>query len=72
MRHRPGRARDLDPGGAQLPAGLVDIGHADREMPEGAAERVGFGLLPVMGQLDDRAVGLVAIADKGQRDLPVG
>src|SRR5690349_11017408 len=59
--HRAGRPRDLDPGLAQRFAGGIDVGHADREMAEGAAEIVGLLLVPVMGELDDRAVVLVAI-----------
>ena len=69
MRHRAGRARHLDPGGGELFAGLVDIGHADREMAEGAAQRIGLRLIPVMGQLDHRRIGFVAIADKRQGEL---
>src|SRR5436190_5517644 len=69
MRHRACRARDLDPCGGKLLAGLVDVRHANREMAEAAAERIGLGLLPIVGQLDDRAVVLVAIADKGEGEL---
>src|SRR5580692_8208904 len=69
MRHRPGRARDLDAGLGEALAGRVDIGHADGEMAEPAAERVGLGLLPIMGQFDHRAVLLVAIADEGEGEL---
>ena len=39
MRHRTGRARDLDVGGGELLAGLVDIGNADREMAEAWREK---------------------------------
>src|SRR5207302_9078261 len=69
MRHRAGRTRDLDPGGAELLARLVDIGHADCEMTKGAAEIVGLGLFPVVGQLDHRRIGLLAVADKGKGEL---
>src|SRR5205814_8640294 len=52
-----------------LLASLVDVRHADREMAEAAAEGIGLRLLPIMGQLDDGAVVLIAIADKGQGEF---
>src|ERR1051325_278108 len=69
MRHRACGARDLDPGGGEALAGLVDIRNANREVAKTAAQRIGLLLIPVVGQLNDRAVGLVAIADKGEREL---
>src|SRR5439155_12284130 len=69
MRHRAGRTGDLDPGRAERFARLVDVRHADRQMAEGAAEAIRLFLAPIMGQLDDRAVGLLAIADKGEGEL---
>ena len=51
--HRARRARDLDALLRQLARRRVDVGHADREVAESRAERVGLGV-PVMRQLDDR------------------
>src|SRR5579883_459209 len=64
--HRARRPRDLDAGLAQLLAGRIDIGHADREMAEGGADRIRLLLIPVIGELDHRIGRLVAIADKGE------
>ena len=38
-------------------------------MAEGGAQRIRLFLVPIVGQLDDRAVGLIAVADKGQGEL---
>src|SRR5580658_6069342 len=52
----------------QIRARLVCVGHADREMPERIALVVALGA-PVMGQLDDGVILLVAVADEGEGEL---
>lgn len=69
MRHRPGRPGDFDAGLRQPLTGRVDIGHTNRKMTEASAERIGFGLIPVMGQLDDGIVLFIAVADEGKSEL---
>src|SRR5690606_37287184 len=71
--HRAGLAGDLHAPGAQRLAGGPDVGNADRDVAEGGAEPVarrlvGAGLGPVVGELEDRRVGLFAIADEGERE----
>src|SRR6185437_1879080 len=68
--HRARRAGDLDAFLAELVAGGIDVGDTDGEMAEGGSERIGLLLVPIVGELDDRAAGLVAIADEGQRVAP--
>src|ERR1700730_9285975 len=69
MCHWTGWPRYLDARGGESLASLVYVGHPDREVAKGAAQRVGFGLIPVVGQLDHGIVGLVAISDKGESEL---
>src|SRR5260221_701311 len=64
--HRPRRARDLDAFLGELVAGGIDVADPDGEMAERGAEHIGFLLVPIVGELDHRAAGLVAIADKGE------
>jgi hypothetical protein len=72
MRHRTRWSRDLDTRRSKALAGLVDVRNTERQMTEGAAQVVGFGLVPVMGQLDHSIAALVAVTDKGEGKLPAG
>ena len=72
MLHRPWRARDFDAVRFEALAGGVDVGHADRQVAETLAQRVRLLLPPVVGELDHRFVGFVAVADEGQRELAAG
>src|SRR6185437_13882479 len=68
--HRPRRAGDLDAFLGKFVAGGIDVGDADGEMAECRAELIRLFLVPVVGELDDRAAGLVAITHEGERVAP--
>ena len=72
--HRPGRTGDADlPPPLQRLANAVHIGDRDREMAESRAEIVSGLLIPVVGQLDHRVVGLPRHSPtKASVNRPVG
>ena len=72
MGHRPSWARELYACSAKLLTGFVDIGYRDREVTKSSAQGIGLFLVPIVGQLDNRAVRLIAVTDKGQREFSVG
>src|SRR2546428_855443 len=68
--HRPGLAHDPGPLGAQLVAGAIDVLDAERDVPEAGAELVELRV-PVVRELEDGVVALVAVADEGEREAAV-
>src|SRR5690606_10328058 len=64
--YRAGFAGDAAAGGAYALAGGGDVGHADRDMAVGRAQLVAVDAV-VVGELEDRGIALVAIADEGER-----
>src|SRR5262249_7717932 len=66
--HGPRFAHDLDPFFLQFFAGLICVGNADGQMAESAAQFVALGV-PVVSELDDGVVLLVAVADEREREL---
>jgi len=51
MCHRAGRARDLDAGGAESLAGLVDVRYADREVDVVRLAAIGLTLKEIAANL---------------------
>ncbi len=70
MLHWPGLADDPGPLGAQLVAGAIDVLDAERDVPEAGAELVALRV-PVVRELEDGVVALVAVADEGEREAAV-
>ena len=68
--HRAGFASDLAAAFLDLVTGFVGIVDFQGDVAVAAAQVVLVGV-PVVGQLDDGAFGLVLVADKGQRELAV-
>ena len=64
----PGFAHDFRASGAELIAGLVDIVHAQSQMPESVAQIVKMSV-PIIRQFHDRVIAFVAVTDKGQGEL---
>src|SRR5207245_2620624 len=70
MLHRPGLAHDPGPLGPQLVARAVDVLDADRDVPEAGTDLVALRV-PVVRELEDGVVALVAVADEGEREAAV-
>ena len=67
MLHRAGLADDFDALCAKLVADAVDIVDAERDVAEAAADVVALRV-PVVRQLEYGVLGLVTVADEGQRE----
>jgi len=68
MCHGARFAHDFRASGAELIAGLVDIVHAQSQMPESVSQIVKMSV-PIIRQFHDRVIAFVAVTDKGQGEL---
>src|SRR3989442_11984268 len=69
--HRSRLARHFPAVGPDLVAGLLHIGHADRDVTEGVAELVALDTV-VVGELENGGALLVLVAAEGERILLLG
>ncbi|MNJ72953.1 hypothetical protein D3C77_696750 [compost metagenome] len=70
MLHRTGFAGDLAAAFLDLVTGFIGVVDFQRDVAVAVAQVVLVGV-PVVGQFNDRAFGLVLIAHEGQRELAV-